>query len=603
MSQDVQNKIKKLDYPGTNDRQPLLLNSQRIDSPPPPADRSGTLRDHFFENVAEGIQARDKEHIQTELVRYLSFIWSIISCLCAGSITTFSLYSHLFQTRLHYNQYQVTNITIVIQFALYLPVPLYGYLCDRYGPRWPAVFVAVVFAASYTLAAFAYRSGPPPEAGSGPGNGWPYAIMILAYTGIGLSTSGLYLASVSTCAKNFARSSNKGFALAAPIAAFGLSGMWLSQVGSKLLDERNPDGSHGDIDVFKYFIFLAATLGGVGLIGFFLLRIVDEDQLIDEAVEELERSGLLPESQLFHNQETTTNGYGTLSPVHSHPTTGDELQKALQDQEAQKKIWLLNSETRRFLTDPTMWWLAAGFFLVSGPGDAFITNFGTILGTLYSSPVDAADPSHPAHTSAATHVTIIAVGSTIARLLSGTLSDILAPSASLGQHRRGPASLTTSLHSLEANPNTERQGRFTISRVTLLLSSMLILSIGFVVLASGTVQDHASPRFGIVTGLVGVGYGATFSLTPIIISCVWGAEGFGLHWGLVAMVPSVGGAVWGLIYAAGYSDHAGEDGRCYGTQCYAGAFWGMAVAVWVACAFWLWAWRGPGGWKARGIAV
>jgi len=132
---------------------------------------------------------------------------------------------------------------------------------------------------------------------------------------------------------------------------------------------------------------------------------------------------------------------------------------------------------------------------------------------------------------------------------------------------------------------------------------MLLLSIGFVVLASGTVQDHASPRFGIVTGLVGIGYGATFSLTPIIISCVWGAEGFGLHWGLVAMVPSVGGAVWGLIYAAGYSDHACDDGRCYGAQCYASAFWGMAVAVWVACAFWLWAWRGPGGWKERGIAV
>jgi len=427
--------------------------------------------------------------------------------------------------------------------------------------------------------------------------------MIIAYIGIGLSTSGLYLASVSTCAKNFARSKNKGFALAAPIAAFGLSGMWLSQVGSKLLYERNFDSSRGDIDVFKYFIFLAALLGGVGLIGFFLLRIVDEEQLIDEAVEELERSGLLPESQFFHNQETATNGYGTLSPVHTNPPTGDDLQKTLQEQEAQKKKWLLNAETHRFLTDPTMWWLAAGFFLVSGPGDAFITNFGTILGTLYSTPKDAADPSHPAHTSAATHVTIIAIGSTIARLLSGTLSDILAPSAELGQHRRGPASTTTSLQSLNPDLDTESKGRFTISRVTLLLSSMLLLSIGFAILASGTVQDHASPRFGIVTGLVGVGYGATFSLTPIIISCVWGAEGFGLHWGLIAMVPSVGGAVWGLIYAAGYSDHAGEDGRCYGAQCYAGAFWGMAVAVWVASAFMLWAWRGPGGWKARGIAV
>jgi len=69
------------------------------------------------------------------------------------------------------------------------------------------------------------------------------------------------------------------------------------------------------------------------------------------------------------------------------------------------------------------------------------------------------------------------------------------------------------------------------------------------------------------------------------------------------MVPALGGAVWGLIYAAGYSNHASEDGRCYGSDCYTHAFWGMAGAVWLAVVLWIWAWRGHGGWKARGIAV
>jgi MFS family permease len=388
----------------------------------------------------------------------------------------------------------------------------------------------VFFAVSYVLAGYTYRNEDTPDKPES------IAIMILAFIGIGISTSALYLASVSTCAKNFGRSANKGFALAAPISAFGLSGMWLSQVGSKLLCEHNADGSRGDIDVFRYFVFLAGLLGGVSVVGFFLLRIVDEDSMIDAAVDELERSGLLDNSQFFHVPDTdATNSYGTLSTSitqDSRPSTGDALHKSLAEQEQRKKTWLLNAETHRFLTDPTMWWLAAAFFLISGPGDAFINNFGTVLGTLYPSPesYQANDPAKKPLplTSPATHITIIAVGSTIARLLSGTLSDLLALPADPHQHRRGPASLATSLASL--NPQERKQSRFAVSRLTLLIVSMLLMSLAFVILASGVVQEHASPRFALVTGLVGVGYGATFSLTPIIISCVWGVENFSTNW-------------------------------------------------------------------------
>jgi len=544
--------IKKLDYPTSPARKPLLHDSVRISSPPPPpaTERRSSLRDTFFEHVAEGIEVSDREQIQTEAVRYLSFVWSNISwyaishiaasmvntnicqhSLCAGSITTFSLYAPLFLSRLHYTQYQVTTVSIAVQSALYLPVPLFGFLCDRFGPRYPSLFASVTFAASYILAAYTYRNASS-ASDSEDGTAWPMGVMVVAFIGIGISTSALYLASVSTCAKNFAKSKNKGFALAAPISAFGLSGMWLSQVGSKVLYEKNKDGSRGDIDVFKYFIFLAVLLGVVGVIGFFLLRIVDENQLIDEAVEELERSGLLENNQFFHSQETENSGYGTMaaiSPEESRPSTSGELQKSLVLQETRKKTWLLNAETQRFLSDPTMWTMAAAFFLIAGPGDAFINNFGTILGTLYPPPSAINDPSHTPlpQTSPATHITIIAVGSTIARLLSGSLSDLLSPSSEHHEHRRGPASMTNSVQSLEPTPDPASKARFTLSRLPLLLFSTLLLSIGFVVLASGIVQDHASPRFAIVTGLIGVGYGATFSLTPIIISCVWGVENFG----------------------------------------------------------------------------
>ena len=171
---------------------------------------------------------------------------------------------------------------------------------------------------------------------------------------------------MTTCAKNFGKGKHKGLALASPIAAFGLSGMWQSQVGSRILYERRPDGRHGDVDVFKFFIFLAGTLFLVGMAGTFFLKIVDEEELIDEAVEELERSGLLEDSAFFRG---TDRGYGSFASGSDEEAMENrrvEEAKAQAEEEARKKTWLLNEETRRFLKDHTMWWLAAGFFFVSG---------------------------------------------------------------------------------------------------------------------------------------------------------------------------------------------------------------------------------------------
>ncbi|PBP15659.1 hypothetical protein BUE80_DR013605 [Diplocarpon rosae] len=287
--------------------------------------------------------------------------------------------------------------------------------------------------------------------------------MVAAFVIIGAATTLMYLSAVTTCAKNFGKGKHKGLALASPIAAFGLSGMWQSQVGSRILYEKRPDGSRGDVDVFRFFVFLAVTLLA---------------------------------------------------------------------EEARKKTWLLNEETRRFLKDHTMWWLTAGFFFVSGPGEAFITNLGTIIGTLY--------PRYPdpyrVPTSAATHVSIVAVTSTIARILFGTLTDLLAPSTNVHHY----ASVSNSLASLPP-----RLSRFSISRVTFLLVSAIFLSIGQVVLASGLIQGHAE-RFWIASSLIGSGYGALFSLTPLIVSVIWGLENFGTNWGIVAMVPAAGATFWGV---------------------------------------------------------
>ncbi|KAF2094453.1 MFS monocarboxylic acid transporter-like protein [Rhizodiscina lignyota] len=602
------NGIERLEYkpPDADARRPLLGGDGRDGD----GDRRSRSRDtsvagSFFEQVAEGIQEQDRRRIGREVVRYGGFCWAIVNCLCAGSITAFSLYGPLFLSHLKYTQLQVNLVSITAELAMYLPVPAFGYLCDRIGPGWCSLLSGCFFGIGYILAAFTYHSGPPPSA---KGDGWPFWVMVVSFIGVGMGTSCMYLSAVTTCAKNFGRGNYKGLALAAPIAAFGLSGMWLSQVGSHFFSERRPDGRNGDVSVYHFFLFLGLLLLAVGTIGTITLQVVDEDLMIDTAIDHLEQSGLLAEDDEYFRRATVTHGYGTMEPADLSESTVDflrseaEMMKAKAEEDRRRKTLLLNAETRRFLKDHTMWWLAAGFFLVTGPGEAFINNMGTIIGTLY--PPDVAMDEIP--TTPATHVSIVAITSTIARLLTGTLSDLLAPKAEeIPSHLRGPNSLASSLASLEPRPK-----RFTLSRMVFLLAFAILLSLGQILLASGLIQNHGT-RFAAVSALVGAGYGAAFSLVPIVVSVVWGVENIGTNWGIVAMMPAGGAAVWGAIYSAVYESAARREGDgggdgdrlCYGTACYAPTFWAMAASVWVACGLWFWAWRGKGGWRSRGIAV
>ncbi|CAK7219449.1 hypothetical protein SCUCBS95973_003825 [Sporothrix curviconia] len=635
--------------------------------------------------------------------RVIAFVSAIVSALCAGSVTVFSLYGHIFQERLRYSQFQVNGVAIAASISCYLPVPLMGYVCDRVGPAPLSLLSSILFGGGYGLAAVLYKRAAT-EATAGMHAAGPttraYTLMIIAFVSIGAATCAMYLSAVATCAKNFGRGRHRGLALAAPIAAFGLSGMWQSQLGSRVLYERLPplpeDGPgapprHGDVNVSAFFLFLAILLSVVGLLGTFTLRVVDEDKLIDSAVDELERSGLLDGSALFTPStpglsgsvgggRARNNTYGTMgranpfyaaqSEDEDDETAVDETSRMLRGRprprrttsgrsgrgrggdeeddvlasrlldpskddededdegdviEAQqarfKKTWVLNAETHRFLTDHTMWLFALGFFFMIGPGEAFINNLGTVIKTLYAPSTNFAAGSGA--TSAATHVSIVGMTSTVARLLTGSLTDLLAPRPQT-QHLQ-VAGASASLRSADSDEGQHDSvngdagvirrilSRFSVSRIAFLLTFALLLSAGLVVLASGLVQDHGD-RFWIVSGLIGAGYGAVFSLTPIIITVIWGVENFGTNWGIVAMFPALGATFWGLVYSAVYqagvappdgedTAPAGEDNLCYGTQCYAPTFWAMAGSVWVACVLVLLAWKGQNGWSQRGIVI
>lgn len=139
-----------------------------------------------------------------------------------------------------------------------------------------------------------------------------------------------------------------------------------------------------------------------------------------------------------------------------------------------------------------------------------------------------------------------------------------------------------------------------------LLPSAFLLAIGYLILST-PIPLHQPPIFHLTTALVGFGYGSAFSLTPIIISVVWGVENFATNWGIVAMMPAPGAALWGIIYSAAYqravNGGAGlgsPEGECRGWGCYGPWSVGCTTSVFVAILAWVVAWRG---WKRKGVVV
>lgn len=492
----------------------------------------------------------------------------MISALCAGSVTAFSLYGRAFERRLGYSQFQVNGVATAASAALYLPVPLLGYLCDRSGPAVPSLLAAVLFAAGYALAAAAFRLSAVSEAAAA---AW-YPLMVAGFACVGTATCAMYLSAVATCAKNFSGGRYRGLALAAPIAAFGLGGAFLGQVAGLFFVQRPVAGLRqpdleGEVDVGQLFVFLSLALAAVGALGAAAMRVIGERDLIDQAAEELERSGLLEARPSISGSSGDSGGggrvgYGTVSDNDDDDSSGTAT-----------KTRVLNAETRRFLLDRTAWLLGVCFLFMIGPGEAFINNLASVISAL--GPPDS--PGRVA-TSPATHVAVMGISSTAARLLAGTLSDLLAPTPTTCHPQLGGGGGQTG----------RVRATCSVSRVTLLVAAAAVMSAGLATLASGVAQGR-DDRLWIATALVGFGYGAVFSLTPIIIAVVWGVENFGTNWGLVATFPALGAAAWGLVYSTVYqhaatSEEPPLDSRlCLGAACYAPTFWAMAATVGVAC--------------------
>ncbi|KAF3915597.1 hypothetical protein ABW21_db0207171 [Orbilia brochopaga] len=411
-----------------------------------------------------------KRRKRLQWLRYSAGACALISCLSAGSILLFSLYTPLFQRHLRYSQMQINAIAIAAELGMYLLVPIFGWVCDNFGPDRLSIVSVFMFVPGYLFAAYCYT------------NKLPWTAMFFAFFLVGGGTVSMYLTGITTCAKNFTK--RRGLALAIPISAFGLSPFWMSQVANAVFIKRSEDGDGLiELDIQGVYTFFALYLLGVGLLGSVFLKVYPDLDL-DEITLRGETAPLLASSPTA--AEHTEYGAAVLS---NDP----------QDIPPVVKRRLLNDDTRNFLSDPTMWWFAAGVFLTAGPGESFINNMGALIKTIQPASSSTATSTGD---ETAVHVSIIAITSTIARLLSGFLSDYLGPPV-----EPAPAS----------DDHEPENKRFRVSRILLIIIFTALMLVPYILLSSGYIQTHPQ-QFYVISSLIGVGYGAVFTLSPTIVS-------------------------------------------------------------------------------------
>lgn len=164
---------------------------------------------------------------------------------------------------------------------------------------------------------------------------------------------------------------------------------------------------------------------------------------------------------------------------------------------------------KAFLKDPTMKLMLVALFLLAGPLELYISNLGSITEVLSGGDVGY-------------QVGVFSLFSTLTRISMGILSDKIG-----------------TLH----------------GNVNLILGFGVGLAIvGFGLIALGGVPME------LISCLIGVSYGAVFTLFPTLSAIIWGVEILGSTWGLFLSAPAIGALVFGIIYAREYDTYCPEIG-------------------------------------------
>lgn len=299
-----------------------------------------------------------------------------------------------------------------------------------------------------------------------------FRMTVVAFVVIGVSTSALYFSALLTCAKLCP--TRKILSISLPTTCYGIS----SLLGSQLL-RAGCFWSEGYLDLGSVFTTFAWLYAAVGLLAWIATS--------------------------------------TVSMLHHHNSQIDEQQPLLPVPADER------SRQKNFFQDAIAYVLAVSMLLALGPLEMFVANMGS-LSNLISN--DSAQLSNQM-------LSIYALSSTAARILTGLLTDVLSAKK--------------------------------ISAKWILIAHLLLCLLSQLGVLQLTQSTSLPPHWKILSmgGLIGFVYGGLYTIYPTIVLIVWGDKLFGTAYGSMMIAPAIGSALSCMSYAKVFdSNCVDENNNC-----------------------------------------
>lgn len=316
-----------------------------------------------------------------------------------------------------------------------------------------------------------------------------FRLTLAAFVVIGISTSALYFSALLTCAKLCPR--QKILSISLPTTCYGIS----SLLGSQLL-RADYFWSAGHLNLGSVFNTFACLYGAVGLLAWIATS--------------------------------------TVSMLHHHDPHVDEQQPLL-PVPADERL-----RQKSFFHDGIAYVLALSMLLALGPLEMFVANMGSFSNLVSN---DSAQLSNQM-------LSIYALSSTVARLFTGLLTDVLSARK--------------------------------ISAKWVLISHLLLCLLCQLGALQLTQAASLPPHWRILSmgALIGFVYGGLYTIYPTVVLIVWGDKLFGTAYGSMMIAPAIGAALSCMGYAKVFDANcAATDGD--NNQCIAPVF--KITSVQIVC--------------------
>ncbi|KAJ5923696.1 hypothetical protein N7454_008941 [Penicillium verhagenii] len=503
--------------------------------------------------------------------RVISVIAGTLVALSCGTNYAYSAWAPQFAHQLKLSSTEGNLIGVAGNLGMYaMGIPM-GLLTDAKGPRLITLIGSVCLGLGYYPIYLAYQHGE----GSCP-------IVFLCFFAFLTGTGGCsaFGAAIKVAASNFGE--NRGTATAFPLAAFGLSALFWSNVSTLIFKD----------DTGRFLLLLACGTTILSLISIPFLRIFPNAQ--HEPYTSVPHNEGAPQSQRMRPPSTfgdhpddihDSTGYDHENSAHarSHSVVSTHRSGAYNhDQDESSSLvskpdgrpsfdtldddYLANIAVESHHTDirglamlkhVEFWQLFLTMALLSGIGLMTINNIGNSAKALWLYYDDSATPKFIQQRQVM-HVSILSFGNFLGRLLSGIGSDILVK-------------------------------KLNMSRFWCLFTSALVFTL--TQLAGASISNPNT--LVVVSALTGVAYGFLFGVFPSLVAHTFGIGGLSQNWGTMTLAPVFSGNVFNLVYGTVYDRHSviGHEGdsECPdGLVCYRSAYYmtffsglcGIVVCLW-----------------------